>query len=265
MAQQSKQGAFVWYDLFTKDVDAAKAYYTETVGWGTQEWDGPMDYTMFTVGGAPVGGVMPMPEGMPEGVPPHWLGYIDVDDLEASLAKVTELGGQVRMPATEIPGIGHFATIADPQGAAVALFSSSGDDQGEPIERNALGNFSWAELNTTDYEAAFEFYSKLLGWSITSDMDMGPENGMYRMYQRAGGPEGQSMGGMSNMAGKMNVPPHWLFYANVDDIDAAAKRVTSNGGKILFGPMSIPGDDKIVICDDPQNAGFALYAEGEKS
>lgn len=262
---QSMKGAFVWYDLFTTDVDAAKAYYTETIGWKTQQWDGPMDYTMFTVGDTPVAGLMAMPDEMPEGVPPHWIGYIAVDDLEETLAKVPELGGQVRRGATEIPGIGQFAMIADPQGAAVALFSSSGNGDETPLERSAEGNFSWAELNTTDYEGAFEFYSKLLDWKVTNDMDMGPEMGTYRMWQREGGPEGQSLGGMCNAASKIGVPAHWLFYANTGDIDAAAERVKNNGGKVLFGPMTIPGDDKVVICDDPQNAGFALYAEGKKS
>jgi predicted enzyme related to lactoylglutathione lyase len=261
---QDMRGAFVWYDHVTSDVDAAKAYYTETIGWGTQPWDGPMPYTMFTIGGRPVAGLMEMPDEMPAGVPPHWLGYVEVGDLDASVAQVKELGGQVRVEPTEIPGIGRFATIADPQGAALALFSSSGDSEEEPIERGAEGNFSWAELNTTDYEGAWEFYSKLFGWTLTSDMDMGAEMGIYRMYQREGSPEGQSMGGMCNAASKIGVPPHWLFYVNVDDIDGAAERVTKNGGKILFGPMKIPGDDMVAICDDPQGGGFAIYAEGEK-
>lgn len=263
---QSMRGAFVWYDLFTKDVNAAKAYYTETIGWGTQEWDGPMDYTMFTVGERPLAGLMAMPEGMPAGVPPHWIGYVAVDDLDASLGQVKELGGQVRTEATEIPGIGRFAMIADPQGAALALFEGGeGDGDGQMLERGALGNFSWAELNTTDYEGAWEFYSKLFGWSITSDMDMGPDMGVYRMWKREGGPEGQSMGGMSNAAAKIGAPPHWLYYANTDDIDAAADRVKKHGGSIMHGPMTIPGDDKIVICNDPQSAAFALYMEGQGS
>jgi len=262
---QSKKGAFVWYDHVTSDVDAAKAYYTETIGWGTKAWDGPMPYTMFTVGETPVAGLMQMPDEMPEGVPPHWLGYVEVGDLGDAVAKVKALGGQVRHEPTDIPGIGAFAVIADPQGAALALFSSADEGSGDELERNATGNFSWAELNTTDYESAFEFYSKLFGWKVTSDMDMGPEMGTYRMYQRDDGPEGQSMGGMCNAATKIGVPPHWLFYVNVDDIEGAAERVKKNGGKIHFGPMQIPGDDMIAICDDPQGGGFAIYAEGEKS
>ncbi len=261
---QSMKGAFVWYDHVTKDVDAAKAYYTETIGWGTKPWDGPMPYAMFTVGGKPVAGLMAMPEDMPEGVPPHWMGYVAVDDIDGSVAQAKELGGKVHREPTDIPSVGRFAIIADPQGAALALFTPSGDSEPDPIDRGAEGNFSWAELNTTDYEAAWEFYSKLFGWQLTNDMDMGPEMGTYRMWQREGGPEGQSMGGMSNAASKIGAPPHWLFYVNVSDIDAATERVTKNGGKVLHGPMKIPGDDMIAICDDPQGGGFAIYAEGDK-
>ena len=252
------KGRFVWFDLMTKDAQGATAFYTETIGWKTQTWEGPMDYTMWVVGEQPVGGVMPLPKEA-EGVPPHWIGYAKVDDVDAKVALVKELGGTVHRPGDDIPEVGRFAIVADPQGATFALFSSLRDD--DQIDPSTPGAFSWSELNTTDYEAAWKFYSKLLGWDPTSDFEMG-EMGTYKMFTHAGGGQ-KSMGGMSNAAKAMNMPAHWLYYVTVDDIDAAVSRVKSQGGKILNGPMDIPGEveSKIAQCMDPQGAAFALYWE----
>jgi predicted enzyme related to lactoylglutathione lyase len=255
----SKVGKFVWYDLMTKDEAAAKAFYTSVLPWAAQVWDGPMPYTMWTVEGTPIGGVMQLP---PEaGAPPHWLGYVGVDNVDATAARVVALGGTVLRPATEIPNAGTFAVVADPQGAAFALYKSSNPSDAA-LSPDALGAFSWAELNTTDWEAAWKFYTELFGWKHTTSMEMGPGKGTYFMFQREGDGD-RSMGGMSNMANMMGAPPHWLFYVNVEkNIDAAIERVRKRDGKLVHGPMDIhEGGSKIAICADPQGAFFALYAE----
>ena len=122
------------------------------------------------------------------------------------------------------------------------------------------GEFSWAELNTTDFDAAWKFYSELFDWEHRETMDMGPQ-GQYFMWKHK---SAITKGGMSNMAKAMNIPPHWLHYINVDDIDAAVTRIKDKGGSINMGPMDIPGNDKIAICQDPQGAVFAIYMEGAR-
>lgn len=255
----SKTGKFVWYDLMTSDDGAAKAFYTGVLPWGTQVWDGPMPYTMWTVQGTGIGGIMQLPAEA--GAPPHWLGYVGSDDVDATAARAVKLGGKILRPADDIPNTGRFAIVADPQGAAFALYKSANpSDQG--VAPDAPGSFSWAELNTTDYEAAWKFYQQLFGWKHSKSMDMGPEVGTYFMFQCEGDGD-RSMGGMSNAANMMGAPAHWLFYANVTKpIEGALDRVKQRGGKLLMGPIEVhDSGGSIAICADPQGAYFGVYAE----
>ncbi|MDH3231908.1 MAG: VOC family protein [Alphaproteobacteria bacterium] len=126
----SGHGSFYWNELATNDIEAAGAFYSALIGWKTQAM--PMGdgrtYTLWLVGGQPVGGMFPA-KGEPfEGERPTWLSYIAVDDIDATVAKVEGLGGKVLAPAEKIPDVGRIAVIADPQGAAVALIKPT---QGE--------------------------------------------------------------------------------------------------------------------------------------
>lgn len=249
-------GRFVWYDLMTTDTEGAKAFYTAITGWKSSKWAGG-DYETWSMGDKGIGGLMVLPEeARAAGAPPHWMGYVAVDDVDATARKAVGLGAKTYVPATDIPDVGRFAVLGDPQGAVFALFSSTMEGPGP--DREGLGHFSWAELNTTDWESAWKFYSDLFGWKPTRSMDMG-EFGQYFMF---GMDTQQSMGGMSNAATMMHAPPHWMHYVNVKDVDEAAKLISQKGGKVLNGPMDIPGGDRIAQCMDPQGAVFAIYSSG---
>lgn len=248
------RGMFVWYDLMTNDVEGAKAFYTETVGWKIEPYKKGR-YTMFKAGDRPIGGVMELPEEAAKmGAPPHWLAYIEVPDVDATAKQAQELGAKLYNART-IPEVGRFAVMADPQGATFAAFTPQGSMDRD--EQKVPGDISWNELNTTDWKAAWKFYSELFGWQNTSDMDMGPEMGTYSMFTYDGGQS--PVGGLSNMAKTQNIPPHWLYYVTVDDLDAAVGRIKSKGGKILNGPMDVPGGDKVAQCCDAQGAAFAIH------
>jgi predicted enzyme related to lactoylglutathione lyase len=254
MPEASSRGRFVWHDLMTTDPEAAKAFYTTVTGWGTQVWDGPMPYTMWTANEVPMGGIMQLPpEATAGGAPPHWLAYVSVPDVDATLARAQELGGKTLVPAQDIPTVGRFAVIADPQGAVLALFKSE-KEAPEPEGRPVVGDFSWHELITTDHKAAFDFYSDLFGWEKTAAHDMGPM-GIYQLYGR----NGQDLGGMFDKTADMPQPPSWNHYIRVEDVDAAAGKITENGGKVIIGPMDVPGGDRIVMGMDPQGGMFALH------
>jgi len=257
----ASKGQNVWYDLMTTNVEGATAFYTETIGWKTQVWkdgDPNKPYTMWKAGESPLGGVMALAdEAKAMGAPPHWIAYTVVDDVDASAQTAEKLGGKVYASPMDIPEVGRFAILADPQGATFAIFKPAGEMNAPP---DAPGQFSWAELNTTDYEAAWKFYSELFGWQHRSSMEMGP-SGTYFMFND---PSEKTKGGMSNMAKQMNAPAHWLHYVTVDDMDGTVERIKKHGGKILNGPMDIPGDDKIAQCQDPQGAFFAVFAHGKK-
>ena len=112
---------FFWYDLATSDMAAARKFYCDVVGWSYQDASqGGNTYGLFEVGGAGVAGLMPYPDGMKPPFP-VWTGYIAVADVNAAAARVKEVGGVVHRGPMEVPGVIHFAVVADPQGAVFII------------------------------------------------------------------------------------------------------------------------------------------------
>ncbi len=254
MADDRTHGHFVWHDLMTTDTEGAIAFYHDVVGWGTQAWD-DSDYTMWKAGNEALGGVVRLDDEAARNVPPHWLAYTTVPDTDAAAKKTVELGGQVLHGPADIPTVGRFAILADPQGAVFAVFTPSDGPPG-PAGAPKNGHFSWHELATTDHEAAMSFYTDVFGWSAIEDFDMG-EVGIYRMFGR----DKTTLGGMYNKSTAAPGPPYWLYYVMVRDIDTAVKTVDAKGGKVLNGPMEVPGGDRVAQCTDPQGAAFALHTK----
>jgi uncharacterized protein len=247
------QSWFVWYELMTSDAAAAKAFYSAVIGWTTEDWPMPgMTYTLLRVGESQVGGLMTMPsEAGAAGMRPCWIGYIGVDDVDAAAAKAQRLGGKIIAAPTDIPNVGRFAVVTDPQGAAVNLFKPSQSGQRAPVS-SELGQIGWHELHTREWPQAFEFYAGMFGWLKGDAVDMGPM-GSYQLFTCGGMPIGAMFNSPAATSARF-----WLFYVNVGDIDAAAVRVSAGGGKILQGPMQVPGGQWIIQAADPQGAGFAL-------
>jgi len=202
----------------------------------------------------PVAGLMKTPEGM--NAPPFWAMYIGAPKLEEAVSRIEKLGGSQMSPVIDVPTIGRMQMVRDPQGAAFYVYEPSNDpkqQEGAP----EVGEGSWLELMTTDAPAALKFYSDIFGWQPGEAMDMGPM-GKYYMFNR---PHGM-IGGMMNKPKAMaNVPPNWVIYFRVPDVDAAAERIKANGGKVLSGPMEVPGGDRVVTAADPQGAAFGLHAK----
>lgn len=252
------RGRFVWYELLTSDPAGAIAFYTEVVGWKTQRWAEGGDYTMFVGGQGPVGGVTLLPESAKQlGAPPFWQANVRVPDVDAAVELVKARGGQVYV-AEDVPTIGRFAVVADPQGAVISVFTPA--TEMPPHDVTQPGEFSWHELYAADHEAALRFYQELAGWERLDEMDS--PMGKYVMF----GLGGQMLGGMMTKPPGMKtpdgreVPPSWMFYVTVDDLDAALARATSRGATVLNGPMPVPGGQRIVQLLDPQGAAFALVS-----
>jgi uncharacterized protein len=246
-------GSFVWYDLMTTDTAAAQTFYRNVLGWSAQDAGMPdMSYTILSAGEIPLGGLMALPEeARNAGARPGWLGYVAVDDVDASAARAKQAGGAVHRAPADIPGVGRFAVIADPQGAVLTLFKGS-VEQGPSAAPGSPGHVGWRELLATDWEPAFDFYSELFGWTKAEPFDMGPM-GVYQLFATGG----VTIGGM--MTKPDSVPaPFWLYYFAVEGIDAATTRVQANGGQLLNGPHEVPGGVWIVQFLDPQGAMFAL-------
>jgi uncharacterized protein len=257
MSDAKPRGRFVWYDLMTSDPAAARDFYSKVTGWGTAQWEGPMPYTMWTVNTVPIGGIMQLPPDA--GAPPHWLAYISSPDTDATVKEATDLGAKTRVAPNDIPTVGRFAVMSDPQGAVFAVFTPSGEAPGHD-GAPAPGEFSWHELATTEPPAAFRFYEKLFGWNKTTAMDMG-EMGTYQMYGR----NGIELGGIFPKPPQMPGPPAWLHYIMVEDADRAAEITKASGGTVVNGPMEVPGGDRIFQGIDPQGAMFAAHSRKKGS
>lgn len=244
-------GRFVWYELITTDIAAAKAFYTKVVGWGTHDASTPgLAYTLFTSGSASVSGLMDLPEEARKmGATPRWVGYVAVDEVDVTANRIRQLGGAVYVPPTN-SNIGRISIVADPQTATLALVEGLKPRQqltelGEP---RCVG---WHELFATDCKKAFAFYRELFGWQ-EAEAEMSPMEA-YQLFAAGG----MTIGGMFTK--RPNVPfPFWLYYFNVGDIDVAAERVKAGGGEVSQGPTAMPGGSWIARCIDPQGAMFAM-------
>ena len=126
MSDDKVQGEFCWSELQTNDVSAAKEFYGSLFGWKSQDMDigNGMTYTSFKQGDKDIGGMMQIPEAVKNQVPPHWLNYIMVDDLDAMVEKAVSLGANICVPQTDIQDYGRFAVLTDPTGAGIALWQN---------------------------------------------------------------------------------------------------------------------------------------------
>jgi predicted enzyme related to lactoylglutathione lyase len=247
---------FVWYELMTTDAKAAEGFYGKVVGWKTQAADQPgMSYTLLLTGDVPTAGLMTLDkEACDAGAKPTWVGYIGVGDVDAAVGRVIKAGGKVHVPPTDIPNIGRFAMVTDPQGAAFNLFKPVSDMPRPPADPATPGLVGWHELMAADANKAFAFYADLFGWTKDEAIDMGAM-GHYQLFA-AGGP---AIGGM--MTKPAEVPaPFWGYYFQVDAIGAALERLKAAGGKVINGPMEVPGGSWIVQAIDPQGAMFSLVS-----
>jgi uncharacterized protein len=180
--------------------------------------------------------------------------YIAVDDVDGMAAAIEKEGGKIHKGPIDVPRIIRFAVVSDPQGAGFLIARGLRDQPMPEIAVGTPGTVGWHELYAVEWQAAFAFYEKLFGWTKADAIDMGPM-GTYQLFSTGGPP----VGGMMTKPAAVPVP-YWGVYFNVESIDAAILRVQAGGGKVINGPMEVPGGQWIVQCFDPQGAYFALVA-----
>ena len=215
----SFHGHFCWYELTTSDARPPPSHSIATCSAGARRTDGPHGtYTIYSASEIPVGGLMAMPsDASAAGARPGWNAYIAVDDVDDYAARVKQAGGAVLHGPADIPGIGRFAVVADPHGAAFKLIKGFPREQPKVPAPGTPGHAGWRELYAGDGQSAFAFYPALFGWTKGEAMDMGPM-GIYQLFAIDGVPSG---GMMTKTA---DVPaPRWQYYFDVDDIDAAGR------------------------------------------
>jgi hypothetical protein len=245
--------SFVWCELLTPDLQAAKTFYRRVLGWDIHDMPMPAGtYAVLNAAAVGIGGIMEMPKDA-SGMGPFWAPYIGLDDVDAGAKQAHLLGAKILRAAQDIPEVGRFAVIADPQGAIVNLFKAL--RPGPVTDARAAGTVGWYELHAKNWQDSLSFYCKMFGWTQAEGHDMGPM-GIYQIFAIGA----QSAGGMfsSPEAAKGSF---WLPYFNVDDIDAAHKRLNEAGGKILNGPMQVPGGGWVIRAMDGQGAMFSLLGQ----
>lgn len=252
MSNADIRGRFVWHELMTTDTDAAAAFYSKVVPWKTQD-SGMPSYTLWMAGKTQVGGLTGLPaDGSDSGTPPHWIVYVATPDVDATVAEAQRLGGKVLKGATDIPNMGRYAVLTDPQGATFAVYSPPESPSDGAGVSGGLGEFTWHELATTDYAAAMSFYSELFGWEKGPGHDMG-QMGIYQLIVHGGA----QVGGIYNLS-TPSTPSHWLSYVRVPDCSKATAAAKAAGGRVLNGPMEVPGGHWITMMEDPQGGAFAV-------
>lgn len=243
-------GHFVWHDHASDDPDAATAFYTQLLGWQLELWKpGEMEYPMIKNGDTHQGGfVKPQME-----MQPHWTGYVVVEDVNATVGRAEAIGGTVHLPPTDIPEVGRFAVLADPQGAAFAVIQQFGDGPGQPERPAPKGAFAWDELLTTDIEAAKSFYGHVLGWTAeTWPIGETP----YNLFKT----DGRDAAGLMAVPPGVDARPRWMTYIAVDDIDLTVAGAEELGATVYMGPDDIPEVGRIAVLADPAGAAFGLFA-----
>ncbi|HYX75196.1 MAG TPA: VOC family protein, partial [Steroidobacteraceae bacterium] len=248
MSNAEVLGRFIWHELLTNDTAGAAAFYPKVVPWRTAPSSMP-GYTIWMAGQAQIGGLMALPAEAGS-TPPHWLIYVGTPNVDGTCSQAQGLGARIVKPPGDIPNVGRFAVLADPQGATFAVFTpGSGPPPGAAPSQ---GGFSWHELATTDVAAALRFYGQLFGWTKGAAHDMGAM-GVYQLFQHAGG----QVGGMCNVQGP-STAPSWLSYVHVADSGRAVAAAKGGGGRLLHGPMEVPGGSWIAMMMDPQGGTFAV-------
>ncbi|HEY6823261.1 MAG TPA: VOC family protein [Steroidobacteraceae bacterium] len=251
MSNAEVLGRFVWHELLTNDTAGAAAFYPKVLPWRTAPSSMP-GYTIWMAGQTQIGGLMALPAEAGS-TPPHWLIYVGTPNVDSTCSQAQGLGARIVKPPGDIPNVGRFAVLSDPQGATFAVFTpGSGPPPGSPPPQ---GGFSWHELATTDVAAALRFYGQLFGWTKGPAHEMGAM-GVYQIFQHAGA----QSGGMCNVQGP-STAPSWLSYVHVSDSGRAVAAAKSAGGRLLHGPMEVPGGSWVAMMMDPQGGTFAVHEE----
>lgn len=247
-------GSFCWIELGTSDQTAAKNFYGSIFGWTPN--DMPMGpgafYTIFRLDGRDAAaGYTLRPDQVAQHVPPHWMLYIQVDKVDASAAKVPQLGGKVIVAPFDVMDAGRMSVVQDPTGAYFCLWQAN-RSKGTGIA-HVHGTLCWADLSTPDAKRAQDFYSGLLGWQFMRD-EKDPSGYLHIKNGE------HFIGGVPPAAHRPpGVPPHWLAYFQVDDVDATANKAKEMGAKMFLPPMSMEGVGRMSVMADPQGAVFAIF------
>lgn len=248
-------GTFCWVDNATTEQERAKAFYASLFGWTYD--DRPVDdgvtYSMALLDGKPVAAIAPQQQDeAAAGIPPHWNSYVTVDDVDAASTRVDPVGGRLHMDPFDVMDAGRMTVVGDPTGAVFCLWQPKNHPGARVV--NTPGSFCWNELGTRDAEAAQRFYSELLGWRFEQIPDIPVPYWTIWNGDRANG--GMRLMGDETPA---EVPPYWLVYFGVEEIDPTVLNAAGIGGQLIVPKTPVGGENSFAVMADPAGAVFGLF------
>src|SRR4051812_41066132 len=243
-------GAPCWIDLFTRDTDAARAFYSDLFGWTALEQNENFGgYYMWEREGVPIAGGMRAEPGQP--LPGLWSVYLKVDDAAKTVETAKSAGATVIVEPTTVGDTGIMAVLIDPTGASIGLWQPK--DFGGFTVRGEPGSVGWFELLTRDYEKAVEFYRDVFGWD-THTMSDTPE---FR-YTTLGSDENALAGIMdASDALAAGEPPYWGTYFAVADTDDTVARARKLGATVTVEAHDTPYG-RVATAKDPGGTQFSV-------
>ncbi len=255
-AKAYQPGRFVWYDFFSADAGKSAAFYGDLFGWELETAEEYGNFSLFTLGGRPVAGLIQLEEEQAKEIAPQWVPSLLVDDLDQAVERFRN-GGSVLRPPIDVPDRGRIAVIEDNAGAPLILLETT---NGVPVEPDGTrGSFLWTELWSADESESLSYYQAAVGYK-----SLGPiSSGRSRVAMLGVGDQPQ--------ASILRIPsdtvkPHWLSYVAVEDPMPVAARAVALGGRVLVSPDETAGGDAAVIAD-PAGGIFGLQrwpVEGEE-
>ena len=263
-SQQWHPGKFVWGDLVTDDVAAAKAFYSGLLGWEFQTLNRPRgSYLIGFNNGRPVGGVLEAPPKQAAKGQPRWIGYISVTDLTQAMQSVALAGGKVLLAPKSLPGRGEQAIFSDPEGAVFGLIKTATGDPEDYLANP--GDWIWVQLLSRDAAKAGEFYRSVAGYDVIADETNAGHNSLVLAadgYARATI--------MDIPRDRPSLQPAWLPFVRVDTLSQSLTRTTVLGGRVLLAPRPDLLEGHLAVVADPTGSAIGLIewpqsdAEGGK-
>jgi predicted enzyme related to lactoylglutathione lyase len=240
-------GMFVWRELSTPDVDGALRFYGELAGWKSKKVDMPNGpYWLLLHGEKQVGGLMALAPGAD--MPPYWMSYLSVPDVDAAIATAKRLGGEVVWGPLDVEDIGRMATVVDPRGGAFSLMKAS---SGDPVfTPPGPGEFCWEQLASSDLDTSRAFYAEVVGWKT-----MPFPGGQLETFGFGPRPGEQAATLLPVGTGQ----PGWMTFVVVDSLTAACARTVKLGGQVLSTETVVPGVGAYSVIRDPQGAVIGLF------
>jgi hypothetical protein len=239
-----EHGSFCFAELNTPDVELAKRFYRELLGWSAVDVPSAAgEYSLFQRHGKDVAGLRRVPHG-----PHRWVSHVLVESASRTAARAQALGATAIMPPFDVPGIARTCVLEDPEGAVLGPWEATGHQGARLIEET--GTMWWVELLARDIVGAKRFYTSLLGWNTVETLKYGPPYTVFKLGD-------QSVSGAVEFGPDWGVTSRWQVFFAVDDYEAAVERATELGGLLEFA-RDVPHTGRLGVLRDAGHAVFVI-------